>query len=191
MADGKCLYCIESFHSRGHQLGKFISIKESVCTKKRFKSHRPGTPTWRTWRHAKTVYWSMNCVEGVRSRLRKPVVYLHHREIWWTATRSRVSAFLGSGFVLILRQIVSIKVKELSNTNLVASNPIKTQKAYNSRWGASRKRICVSSQKSVFTWRHGGHIGFPKQWNGGHVGVPNQSCGSWTLFLCKRFLLFQ
>ena len=28
-------------------------------------------------------------------------------------------------------------------------------------------------------------------WNGGHVGVPNQSYGSWTLFLCKRFLLFQ
>ena len=24
-----------------------------------------------------------------------------------------------------------------------------------------------------------------------HVGVSNQSCGSWTLFLCKRFLLFQ
>ena len=44
---------------------------------------------------------------------------------------------------------------------------------------------------SVFTWRHGGHIGVPKQWNGGHVGVPNQSCGSWILFLCKRFLLFQ
>ena len=31
----------------------------------------------------------------------------------------------------------------------------------------------------------------PKQWNGGRVGVPNQSSGSWTLFLCKRFLLFQ
>ena len=31
------------------------------------------------------------------------------------------------------------------------------------------------SYKSVFTWRHGGHIGVPKQWNGGHVGVPNQS----------------
>ena len=29
-----------------------------------------------------------------------------------------------------------------------------------------------------FTWRHGGHIGVPKQWNGSHVGVPNQSCGS-------------
>ena len=43
----------------------------------------------------------------------------------------------------------------------------------------------------VFTWRHGGHIGVWKQWNGGHVGVPNQSFGSWTLFLCKRFLLFQ
>ena len=36
------------------------------------------------------------------------------------------------------------------------------------------------TQKSVFTWRHSGH-----------VGVPNQSSGSWSLFLCKRFLLFQ
>ena len=44
---------------------------------------------------------------------------------------------------------------------------------------------------SVFTWRHGGHIGVPKQWNGYHVGVPNQSCGNWTLFSCKRFLSFQ
>ena len=43
----------------------------------------------------------------------------------------------------------------------------------------------------VFTWRHGGHLGVPKQWNGGHVGVPNQTCGSGTLFLCKRFLLFR
>ena len=33
---------------------------------------------------------------------------------------------------------------------------------------------------SVFTWRHGGHD-----------VVPNQSCGNWTLFWCKRFLLFQ
>ena len=32
----------------------------------------------------------------------------------------------------------------------------------------------------VFTWRHGGHIGVPKQWNGGHIGVPIQSCGIWT-----------
>ena len=45
--------------------------------------------------------------------------------------------------------------------------------------------------QSVFTWRHGGHTGVSKQWNGGHVGVPNQSFGSWTLFLCKLFLLFQ
>ena len=35
---------------------------------------------------------------------------------------------------------------------------------------------------SVFTWRHGGHIGVLKHWNGGHVGVPNQSSGSWTLY---------
>ena len=45
--------------------------------------------------------------------------------------------------------------------------------------------------QSVFTWRYGGHIGVPKQWNGGHVGVTNQSCGSWTPFLWNRFLLFQ
>ena len=31
---------------------------------------------------------------------------------------------------------------------------------------------------------------FSKTMNGGHVGVPNKSCGGWTLFLCKTFLLF-
>ena len=45
---------------------------------------------------------------------------------------------------------------------------------------AARKR---SEEKQ---WRHGSHIGVPKQWNGGHIGVPNKSGGSWTLFLCKK-----
>ena len=40
--------------------------------------------------------------------------------------------------------------------------------------------------KSVFTWLHGGHISVPKQWNGRHIGFPNKSCGSWTLFFCKK-----
>ena len=44
---------------------------------------------------------------------------------------------------------------------------------------------------SFFTWRHGGRIGVLEHWNGGHVCVPNQYCGSWTLSLCKRFLLLQ
>ena len=35
----------------------------------------------------------------------------------------------------------------------------------------------ILKNKSVFTCRHGGHIGVPKQWNSGHVGVPNQSSG--------------
>ena len=43
---------------------------------------------------------------------------------------------------------------------------------------------------SVFTWRQVRHIGVLKQWNGGHIGVSNQSCGSWTFFLYKYFLLF-
>ena len=34
------------------------------------------------------------------------------------------------------------------------------------------------------TWRHGRHVGVPKQWNGGHVGVPIQSSGNWKLLLC-------
>ena len=53
------------------------------------------------------------------------------------------------------------------------------------------KDLVITLLLCVFTWRHGGHICVPKQWNGGHVCVPNQSCGSWTLFVCKRFLLFQ
>ena len=30
-----------------------------------------------------------------------------------------------------------------------------------------------------------------KQWNCGRFSVPSQFCGSWPLFLCKRFLLSQ
>ena len=56
---------------------------------------------------------------------------------------------------------------------------------------ASRFFEVPSCLRSVFTWRHGGHIGVRKQWNGGHVVLPRKSCGSWALFLCKRFLLFQ
>ena len=33
-------------------------------------------------------------------------------------------------------------------------------------------------------------IGVRKQWDDGHVGLPRKSCESWTLFLCKYFLLF-
>ena len=53
------------------------------------------------------------------------------------------------------------------------------------------KEVKYSFELCVFLWPHGGHVCVPKQWNGCHVCVPNQSCGSWTLFLCKRFLLFQ
>ena len=59
------------------------------------------------------------------------------------------------------------------------------------RFTDSKSSVCETQNRVFFTRRHGGHIGVPKQWNGGHVGVPNQSSGSWTLFLCKRFLLFQ
>ena len=43
-----------------------------------------------------------------------------------------------------------------------------------SLWCSKEWLLCV------FIWRHGGYI-----------GVPKQSCGSWTLFLYKRFLLLQ
>ena len=58
-------------------------------------------------------------------------------------------------------------------------------------WGPGTNWPMLNYVQSVFTWRHDGHFGVPKQWNRGHVGVPNQSWGSWTLFLYKRFLLFQ
>lgn len=38
---------------------------------------------------------------------------------------------------------------------------------------------------------HGGNIEVPKQWNSSPVSVPSQSGGSWSLFFCKPFLLFQ
>ena len=48
---------------------------------------------------------------------------------WPTSTRSGPLAFFGSGFAQIFRQLVSIKVKKVSNTNLAASRYIKREKA--------------------------------------------------------------
>ena len=45
--------------------------------------------------------------------------------------------------------------------------------------------------QGVFTWRHGSHIGVPKQWNGGHAAVSNPFRASGTFFICKNFLWFQ
>ena len=41
---GHCLvpFSIESFHSRGQHLCKFIGTKESVCIRKEFNSHGAG-----------------------------------------------------------------------------------------------------------------------------------------------------
>ena len=46
-----------------------------------------------------------------------------------TSTGSELFALLGSGFVQTLGQMVFIREKELSNTNLVASRHIKREKA--------------------------------------------------------------
>ena len=58
--------------------------------------------------------------------------------------------------------------------------------SYTKRGVANDVSYCAATVKAlnggsklVFTWRHGGH------------GVSNQSWSSWTLFLCKCFLLFQ
>ena len=53
---------------------------------------------------------------------------------------------------------------------------------------ASKPGANYSHIEHIQIRRHGGHIGVPKQWNGGHIRVPKKACGSWTLFLCKKFL---
>ena len=40
-----------------------------------------------------------------------------------------------------------------------------------------RQYPTILTEQSVFTWRHSGHIGVPKQWNGGHVGVQENPLG--------------
>ena len=50
-------------------------------------------------------------------------------------------------------------------------------------------KVILNEDRVFFTWRHGGHIGVPKQWTA--AMLPRKSSGSWTLFSCKHFLLFQ
>ena len=50
--------------------------------------------------------------------------------------------------------------------------------------------VSLSLVKSVFTWRHSGHVDVPKQRNGGHDGVPgremNHELGMELLSLLAR-----
>lgn len=62
------------------------------------------------------------------------MVDLHQRDGRYDGRQQEEeSAFLGSGYIIIFGQIVPMRVKELSDTNLVASNLSKSQKAYTSR----------------------------------------------------------
>ena len=45
--------------------------------------------------------------------------------------------------------------------------------------------VITSKKRSVFTWRHGSHIGFPRQWNGGHLVELFPSVK--TFFCCNKF----
>ena len=60
-------------------------------------------------------------------------------------------------------------------------------------WWPSLPSVCwLDPSCSSVSYRAFSHdVTAAIQWNGGHVGVPNKSCGSWTLFLCKYFLLFR
>ena len=52
-------------------------------------------------------------------------------------------------------------------------------------WNPESESVLNYPKKSVFTWRHRGHIGVLKQWHGGHIGVPDQSCGELNSFLMQ------
>ena len=56
-----------------------------------------------------------------------------------------------------------------------------------------RKLVTLSPSISsllIFSWRHGGHVGSPKQRNGRHVGIPDLFSGYRVLFICKFLFLF-
>ena len=70
-------------------------------------------------------------------------------------------------------------VKELGHMSLQRTWKARRHKGINVTLEAFLSYIIIYIPFS-HTWRHGGHL-----------GVPNQSCGSWTLFVCKRFILSQ
>ena len=54
---------------------------------------------------------------------------------------------------------------------------------------ASPQSLITWSVQIFFTWRHGGHIGRPKERNGGHFDGTKQPLNNWIPFLCRFYLL--
>ena len=102
----------------------------------------------------------------------------------------------------LILQVLDLIGTQRSTTALLAKTPqnnniiVQVNVHMATRPGLLEAWLTLTSVKyhgnlfSGFTWRHGRHVGVPKQRNGGHVGVPTQSSGNWTLLLCKRSLVF-
>ena len=87
--------------------------------------------------------WPNDAIQNTISSLRKDIFER------LTSSLSGLVACLGSGFAQVFRQIVSIRVKTLSHTNLVALiRHIKMKEASQRFMCVAQKRLCVSSLKS-------------------------------------------
>ena len=87
--------------------------------------------------------WPNDAIQNTISSLRKDIFER------LTSSLSGLVACLGSGFAQVFRQIVSIRVKTLSHTNLVALiRHIKMKEASQRFMRVAQKRLCVSSLKS-------------------------------------------
>ena len=131
---------------------------------------------WKSWIGISAIKSEVARITGLQVTSRRPC--------WWSKTK----AYLSSG------NLTPFSCKFFEQ-NFYCIDPqhgrlvtwLQTKNSlFKWRFRSRRRRCCWISLLiktyvlCVFTWRHRNHI-----------CVPNLSCGSWTLLLCRRFLLFQ
>ena len=95
-------------------------------------------------------------------------------------------------FPVLLFILLSNLVRRLASLGEVLSPCINSTNSWFAITWQGRRNISSQNNKAFLHDVTAAILVFQtEQWNGDHVVVPNQSWGSWTLFLCKRFLLFE
>ena len=102
---------------------------------------------------------------------------------WCRVYRAQSAPLLSfSGSILYAGSICDIVTKQISLVSTAMFNYI--------GFGFCTTVLLWPRQFSVSTWRHGRHVGAPKQRNSGHVGAPTRSSGKLTSLLWKHFFFF-
>ena len=103
----------------------------------------------------------------------------------WNRLEFRFLYFLVELFNFLCRSLDTLRGVSLLTHNLCVNMHVQRKKSQK----ASPHSLITWYVQIFFTWRHGGHMGSPKERNGSHFDGTKQPLSNLIPFLCRFYLL--